>query len=69
MKIKHYQEPTFEGFGDILNLISFENYLIDEQTDILYHYDETRTSFVNYIVNDFFSIYFLFCLPVINFST
>ena len=54
MKINHYQEPTFDGFGDILNLLSFENYLIDEQTDILYHYDETRTSFVNYIVNDFF---------------
>ena len=54
MKINHYQEPTFDGFGDILNLLSFENYVIDENVDILYHYDETRTSFVNYIVNDFF---------------
>ena len=54
MKINHYQEPTFQGFGDILNLLSFENYVIDEQVDILYHYDEVRTSFVNYIVHDFF---------------
>ena len=54
MKINHYQEPTFDGFGDILNLLSFENYVINEHVDILYHYDETRTSFVNYIVNDFF---------------
>ena len=54
MKINHYQEPTFDGFGDILNLLSFENYVINEHVNILYHYDETRTSFVNYIVNDFF---------------
>ena len=54
MKINHYQEPTFQGFGDILNLLSFENYVIDEQVDILYHYDEVRTGFVNYIVHDFF---------------
>ena len=54
MKINHYQEPTFDGFGDILNLLSFENYLINEQVDILYHYDEVRASFVNYITNDFF---------------
>ena len=54
MKINHYQEPTFQGFGDILNLLSFENYVIDEQVDILYHYDEVITGFVNYIVQDFF---------------
>ena len=54
MKINHYQEPTFDGFGDILNLLSFENYVNDEQVDILYHYDEVRTGFVNYIVHDFF---------------
>ena len=54
MKINHYQEPTFDGFGDILNLLSFENYVINEYVDILYHYDEVRASFVNYITNDFF---------------
>ena len=45
---------AFDGFGDILNLLSFENYVINEHVDILYHYDETRTSFVNYLINDFF---------------
>lgn len=54
MKINHYQEPTFEGFGDILNLLSFENYVIDEHVDIIYHYDNRRTGFVRYIINEFF---------------
>ena len=54
MKITHYQEPTFDGFGDILNLLSFENYIINENVNIIYHYDEVRACFVNYIANDFF---------------
>ena len=54
MKINHYQEPTFDGFGDILNLLSFENYIIEEEVLIIYHYDEVRASFVNYLINDFF---------------
>jgi len=54
MEITHYQEPTYEGFGDILNLLSFENYIIEEEVLIIYHYDEVRASFVNYLINDFF---------------
>lgn len=61
-----FQEETYVGFGDLLNMISYENRYFSN-TDITYHYDEDKTKILKFIldcvlepnknINRFFSSY------------
>jgi len=52
--INQYSEPSFTGFGDTLNLVSFENYLFDNEVEIIYHYNDLQKSYVTYLCENFF---------------